>query len=142
MNCCKNMLSNMPENVTEADLAALKAEQGVYTLLGFAQKAGKLTGGGEAVALALAKGQVQMVLLAADLSENSRKRFAKMWQQLPKGVSGKVVIWQFGSKEKLGQAAGKPPRGIWAVGDENFAKGLQSKLVLLQEQGKAKQPKF
>ncbi|MBQ2888122.1 MAG: ribosomal L7Ae/L30e/S12e/Gadd45 family protein [Firmicutes bacterium] len=138
MNCCKNM----PSNLTEADLAALKAEQGVYTLLGFAQKAGKLTGGGEAVALALAKGQVQMVLLAADLSENSQKRFAKMWQQLPKGVSGKVVIWQFGSKEKLGQAAGKPPRGIWAVGDENFARGLQSKLMLLQEQGRAEQPEL
>ena len=138
MNCCKNM----PSNLTEADLIALKAEQGVYTLLGFAQKAGKLTGGGEAVALALSKGQVQMVLLAADLSENSKKKFAKTCQQLPKGLSGKVVIWQFGSKEKLGQAAGKPPRGIWAVGDENFAKGLQSKLELLQKQGKAEQPKF
>ena len=138
MNCCKNM----PSDLTEADLIALKAEQGVYTLLGFAQKAGKLTGGGEAVALALSKGQVQMVLLAADLSENSKKKFAKTWQQLPKGLSGKVVIWQFGSKEKLGQAAGKPPRGIWAVGDENFAKGLQSKLELLQKQGKAEQPKF
>ena len=55
----------------------LPAEQGVYTLLGFAQKAGCLFGGSDVVAQAVSRGQARLVLLAWDLSDNSYRRF---WQ--------------------------------------------------------------
>ena len=100
----------------------LPAEQGVYTLLGFAQKAGCLFGGSDVVAQAVSRGQARLVLLAWDLSDNSYRRF---WQR-------KMQVWRFGTKQQLGQAVGKPPRGIWALQDENFCRGILGKLQQLQ----------
>ena len=96
----------------------LPAEQGVYTLLGFAQKAGCLFGGSDVVAQAVSRGQARLVLLAWDLSDNSYRRF---WQhQLgEQAANRKMQVWRFGTKQQLGQAVGKPPRGIWALQDES-----------------------
>ena len=109
----------------------LPAEQGVYTLLGFAQKAGCLFGGSDVVAQAVSRGQARLVLLAWDLSDNSYRRF---WQhQLgEQAANRKMQVWRFGTKQQLGQAVGKPPRGIWALQDENFCRGILGKLQQLQ----------
>lgn len=109
----------------------LPAEQGVYSLLGFAQKAGCLLGGSDMVAQAVNRGQIKLVLLAWDLSDNSCRRF---WQRLAGQTAqgGKMQIWRFGTKQQLGQAVGKPPRGIWALQDENFCRGILAKLQQLQ----------
>lgn len=109
----------------------LPAEQGVYTLLGFAQKAGCLLGGSDVVAQAVGRGQARLVLLAWDLSDNSCRRF---WQHLAEEPAGgrKLQVWRFGAKQQLGQAVGKPPRGIWALQDENFCRGILAKLQQLQ----------
>ena len=98
----------------------LPAEQGVYTLLGFAQKAGCLFGGSDVVAQAVSRGQARLVLLA--------------WQhQLgEQAANRKMQVWRFGTKQQLGQAVGKPPRGIWALQDENFCRGILGKLQQLQ----------
>lgn len=132
MNCCKNTAK--PD---EAALAELKAEQGVYNLLGLAQRAGRLIGGTDAVQKALASGQVRLVLLAEDLSENSQKRFRQAWAALPPRAKAKTNVWRFGDMERLGRAAGKPPRGVWALADENFAAGISPKLTLLINSGRA-----
>lgn len=128
MNCCKNTPS-------EAELAALKAERGVYTLLGLAQRAGKLTAGTDAVIAAVGRGDAKLVLLAADLSENAQKRLRKAWQNLPNARS--ITVWRFGGKADLGQAAGRRPCGVWALGDVNFVSGLNCKLAVLQKAGRA-----
>ncbi len=130
MNCCKNT----PNTPNEANLAALKAENGVYALLGLAQRAGKLTAGTDAVIAARARGDAKLVLLAADLSENSLKRLSKACRQ-PAGKN--IAVWRFGTKERLGQAAGRRPCGVWALGDSNFAEGLAAKLAALQKAGQA-----
>lgn len=109
----------------------LPSEQGIYTLLGFAQKAGKLTSGSDAVRLQLAKGGVRLVLLAGDLSENSLESFWKSFERLPKHRRAAVDVWRFGSKQDLGIAAGKPARGVWALADESFCRGLTDKLNVL-----------
>lgn len=125
MNCCKNTAWN------EQDLARLKAEQGAYTLLGLCQKAGRLVSGGDAVQKALAAGQVKILLIAEDLSENTQKKLKLALPLLNKRAVAQLKIWRFGSKESLSIAAGRPPRGIWAVCDENFAAGLNKKLETL-----------
>lgn len=130
MNCCKNTPS-------EAELLALKAENGVYALLGLAQRAGKLTGGTDAVIAAAGRGEAKLVLLAADLSANSLKRLRKAWQNLP--GAGSINCWRFGAKERLGLAAGKRPCGVWSLSDVNFADGLDAKLAALQKAGLAEQ---
>ncbi len=114
------------------ELAIKKAEQGVYTLLGFAQKSGGLFSGSDMVGQALAKGQVRWVILADDLSENSAGHFWQRWQKLPESSRMLVKIWRFGCKQQLGQAIGKPERGILALGNENFCRGLNDKLKILQ----------
>lgn len=128
MNCCKN-------TPNEAELAALKAENGVYALLGLAQRAGKLTAGLDAVIAAWTRGDAKLVLLAADLSENSLKRLNKACHKLPGQKD--VTVWRFGAKERLGQAAGRRPCGVWSVNDGNFAGGLSAKLAVLQKAGLA-----
>lgn len=132
MSCCKNMAK------PETEIARAKARQGAYTLLGFCQKAGRLVSGGDAAAKALLAGQVKILLIADDLAENSRKKLRITLAQLSKKAAGELVIWQFGSKESLSIAAGRPARGIWAVCDGNFADGLNKKLELLQDGGEAK----
>lgn len=121
------------KNTPNKELAILKAEQGVYSLLGLCQKAGRLTSGSDAVVKALAAGQVRVLLVADDLSENSRKKLKAALAQLNKKAAAQLKIRQFGNKERLGLAAGKPPRGVWAVCDENFADGIAKKLDLLAE---------
>ena len=39
------------------------------------------------------------------------------------------------SKQQLGLAIGKPERGILALGDENFCRGIKAKLQVLQSAG-------
>lgn len=112
--------------------AIKKAEQGVYTLLGFAQKSGSLFSGSDMVGQALSKGQVRLVIMADDLSANSAERFWQRWQKTPEKSRRLINIWRFGCKQQLGQAVGKPERGILALGDENFCKGLTAKLQILQ----------
>lgn len=109
----------------------LPSEQGIYTLLGFAQKAGRLTSGNDAVRLQLARGGVRLVLLAQDLSGNSRDAFMNNFERLAAGNKNPVDVWLFGRKDELGWSAGKAARGIWAVSDENFAAGMISKLETL-----------
>lgn len=129
MSFCKNTAND--------ELKLLKAEQGVYSLLGLCQKAGRLVSGGDAVIKALATGQVRVLLIAEDLSENSQKKLKIALLQLNKKAAAQLKIRQLGTKERLGLAAGKPPRGIWAVCDENFADGMSRKLDLLAEVGRA-----
>lgn len=109
-----------------------KAQAGVYTLLGFAQKSGSLFSGTDMVMQTLSKHRVRLILLAWDLSENSYTRFCQHWQQQSDLSRQKVQVWRFGTKQQLGQAIGKPGRGILALGDENFCRGIESKLQQLQ----------
>lgn len=127
MNCCKN---------TES-FKALQAEQGVLSLLGLCQRAGRLISGGDAVQKALLAGQVRLLLVADDLSENSLKKLRLFMPNVSQKSLSKLSIWQFGSKVGLGSAAGKPARGIWAVCDENFADGMAKKLAMLVKADKA-----
>lgn len=133
MSCCKNMAAKGAND----ELARLKAEQGAYTLLGLCQKAGRLTSGGDAVQKALAAGQVKILLIAGDLSENTQKKLKIALGQLNGRSIDRLTIWRFGSKADLSAATGRPERGIWAVCDENFAAGLNKKLELLQADEKA-----
>lgn len=129
MSFCKNTAND--------ELARLKAERGVYSLLGLCQRSGRLVSGSDAVIKTLVGGQTRILLVAEDLSENSRKKLRLALAQLNKQAAARLQIWQFGTKERLGLAAGKPPRGVWAVCDENFADGINKKLSLLVESGKA-----
>ncbi len=130
MNCCKNTAK--PD-----ELKLLKAQQGIYSLLGFCQRAGRLISGGDAVIKALAAGQVRLLLVADDLSENSQKKLRLAVAQSDKKTLASLKVWRFGTKADLAMAAGKPPRGVWAVCDDNFAAGMAQKLAVVATAGLA-----
>lgn len=108
-------------------------ENKVYTLLGFAQKAGKLVSGDDSVFIALNKKNPKLIIVAEDLSENSRKKFEQKLFTAAKSKkkSTETAVFTFGTKVSLGHAIGKSPRGLVAVMDENFAKAIAEHLEKL-----------
>lgn len=109
-------------------------EQKIYTLLGFAQKAGKLVSGDESVFLSLNKKSCKMVIVATDLSDNSRKKFEqKLFSANENRKTALEAVHIFGTKVNLGHAIGKSPRGLIAVMDDNFANAITKNLKELMQ---------
>jgi len=106
----------------------LALENKVYALLGFAQKAGKLISGDDSVFAALKQHQAQLVILAQDLSENSRDKFEQKMRSSNKTEADQPGCYVFGNKQKLGHAIGKSPRGMIVVTDRNFAQAMSTYL--------------
>ena len=87
----------------------------VYSLLGFAAKAGRLSSGVFAAEKSVKTGKALLVVIAEDASENTRKRFSNMcsWYEVPCITTG--------TREELGHATGPEVRAVLAVQDENLA---------------------
>ncbi|MEE1038368.1 MAG: ribosomal L7Ae/L30e/S12e/Gadd45 family protein [Eubacterium sp.] len=90
----------------------------ILSLLGLAQKAGKVLSGEFATDKGVKEGRAVMVLVPMDASDNTKKRFSNMCEFY------KVPIYFFGTKEQLGHAIGKEMRSSLAITDEGFAKSL------------------
>lgn len=98
-------------------------EQRLMSLLGLAQKAGKIASGEVAMENAVRSGKARLILIAADASDNTRKGhgdLAKYYQ-----VSYHEVL----SKEQLGNSIGKPPRAALAVTDAGFSKAINNTVL-------------
>jgi ribosomal protein L7Ae-like RNA K-turn-binding protein len=89
--------------------------QAFLTLLGFAQKAGKLVAGEDTVHIALKKKKVKLLIVAGDASENTKDR-ANQWK-----TSFGVEFLEVFDKETLSQAIGKSNRALIGVTDQGFA---------------------
>lgn len=55
----------------------------IATLLGFAQKAGKLVSGDDMVTAAAKKGKIRLYVVACDVGENTKKEFLRMVEKTP-----------------------------------------------------------
>jgi len=85
------------------------------TLLGFAQKAGKLVAGEDTVHIALKKKKVKLLIVAGDASDNTKDR-ANQWK-----ASFGVELLDVLDKDTLSQAIGKSNRALIGVIDQGFA---------------------
>jgi ribosomal protein L7Ae-like RNA K-turn-binding protein len=92
------------------------------SLLGLAQKAGKLASGEVAVEKAVQAGKARLLLVAADASENTRKSYRDM------AAFYEVACHEGLTKDELGQATGRPARAAVAVLDAGFAKAIEATL--------------
>ena len=102
-----------------SDFTNAEAERKILTLLGFAQKAGKLLSGDDLVIAALEKNRAKLVLVAEDCGVNTKKKAASV---LEKTI---VPNYIWGEKTRLGHAIGKSPRSMVAITDEGFAKAIR-----------------
>ena len=90
----------------------------VISLLGFAQKAGKVTSGEEGVSGAVKSHKAKLVLLAADAAENTKKNYLRQCAR------HHITCEELLTKEELGSGIGKIQRAVLAVTDESFAKAI------------------
>lgn len=88
----------------------------VLSLLGLAQRAGKIVSGDESVLAAVRAGEARLVLLATDAAANARKKYTD------KCRSYGVRLVEFGTRDQLGHALGKRERVVVAVNDDGFAR--------------------
>ncbi len=89
------------------------------SLLSLATKAGKTKSGEFLTEKAVKEGDAYLVIVAADASDNTRKRFQNMCDFY------KVPIYFYADKDTLGHAMGKEFRASLAILDEGFAKGMK-----------------
>jgi ribosomal protein L7Ae-like RNA K-turn-binding protein len=85
------------------------------TLLGFAQKAGKIVTGEDTVQVSLKKKKLKLLIVAGDASANTKDR-ANQWK-----VFYDVPFLCVLDKETLSQAIGKNNRALIGVTDRGFA---------------------
>lgn len=86
-----------------------------YTMLGFAQKAGKIASGENTVEAKMKDKGACLVIVAEDAPDHTKVRM----KSLAENYRIDYVI--FGEKNRLGQSIGKSPRNVVLVSDKNFA---------------------
>jgi len=98
-------------------------EEGITSFISMANKAGKAVSGSDKVMDALRKGTVALLVLAGDISPDSRSRFTAIAEK-----TGVKVI-DFSIKERLGATLGKEIRTAVAVISLPFADALDRELT-------------
>ena len=94
-------------------------EQKIASLLGLAQKAGKIASGELAVEKAVKSGQAKLVIMATDCSAATKKSYRDMTTYYH------VEIHELYSKEQLGMFIGKMYRATLAVTDAGFCTAIK-----------------
>lgn len=87
----------------------------IHSLLGLAMRAGKLVSGEDATMLDLKKGKLNLVIVAADASNNTKKLFSD------KTSYRKVSCVELSTKSDLGVSVGKDSRAVIGIKDTGFA---------------------
>jgi uncharacterized protein len=98
-------------------------EERITSFISMANKAGKAVSGSDKVMDALRKGTVALLVLAGDISQDSRSRFTAIAEK-----TGVKVI-DFSLKERLGATLGKEIRTAIAVISLPFAEALDRELT-------------
>lgn len=96
-------------------------------LLGLAMCAGKLVSGEDEIEKSVRKGRISLLVLAADISDGTRKRYTDL-----AAFYHVCCITLSVGKAELGYAIGKNLRAAVAVGDPGFGKAC---LKLVDSQG-------
>lgn len=93
----------------------------LMTVLGFAQKAGKIASGETATVQAITRKKASLVLVALDASADTTK-FVELC------LKNKIPAVKAGSKLELGNAIGRSPRACIAILDHGFARAAMEAL--------------
>lgn len=99
-------------------------KNGFMTMLGFAQKAGKLAAGEAAVENFLKKDKIVLLIVSGEISEN-RMLF---WKRQAEFYHVPLVTVDI-EKLDLGWAIGSSPKAVIGIMEQGFADALQKKLA-------------
>jgi len=98
------------------------ADKKILSMFGLAARAGRIASGEFQTETAVKEGTAQLVVVAEDASDNTKKLFHD------KCSFYKVPVITFGTKEELGHAIGKEFRASLAILDEGFANAVMKKI--------------
>ncbi len=101
-------------------------EKKVFSYIGLAAKAGRLSSGEFMTEKAVKEGKAKLVLVSAEASDNTKKMFSNMCTYY------KVPIYFFGDKTKLGHAIGKEFRASLVLLDKGLADMVEKQLNMLK----------
>lgn len=93
-------------------------ERKIISLLGLAQRAGKLLSGEAAILSRIASGQIQCIIIAADAADNTREHYQES------ALNHGIPCFKALSKLELSQGIGKPERAAVAITDSGLAQAL------------------
>ena len=94
----------------------------ILSLLGLAQRAGKIKSGNFTVEQSVKGGKAQLVLTAGDTSDTSKKNIRDMCSYY------EVECMEYSVKEGLGHALGKEFRSVLSIEDKGFADKIKTLL--------------
>ena len=94
----------------------------VLRFLGLAKRAKHLVSGEFMTESAVKSGMASLVVIAGDVSENTRKKFKNMCEYY------EVPLYEYADKESLGHSLGKEYRASLAVTDKGMAKTVVKKM--------------
>ena len=83
--------------------------------LGLARKAGKVVSGYQTCVHTISKGQIKLIIVAEDASDNTKKKFRVLCER------HSVPFRIYGNSEDLSHITGLSGRGIFGITDNGFA---------------------
>ena len=87
----------------------------IASYLGFARKAGKVMSGVNTCTFGIGTGKIELVILAEDISDNSKKKIMKELRR------GQVPYITHGTVQELSQTIGQSGRSVIGICDKGFA---------------------
>lgn len=94
----------------------------ILSTLGLALKAKRIVSGEFMTENAVKSNNAYLVIIAKDVSENTRKKFRNMCEHY------RVPIKEYATKDELGHSLGKEYRASLAVTDKGFAEAILKKM--------------
>ncbi len=94
----------------------------ILSTLSLAQKAGRLASGEFSTEKAVREGRALIVIVAGDVSENTKKKMDNMTKYY------EIPLYYYSDKEKLGRSIGKEYRSMVAVTDPGFADSVEKQM--------------
>lgn len=91
-------------------------------MIGLAKRAGKVATGEFLCDKAIKNGQSRLIIIATDISENSKKAICDACNYY------KVPYVSYGTGDELGRFTGTEHRVVVSVNDDNFKNAILSKL--------------
>ena len=100
-----------------------------YGMIGLAARAGKAVSGSDSVIGPIRSGNVKLLIITKDISENSLDKILR-------NITGsdEIPCYSFGRSDELGDALGKPARTVAAITDKSFADGISAILEKINEE--------
>lgn len=99
----------------------------LFSMLGLAQKAGKITSGEFSTEKSVKSGKSFLVIVAADASDNTKKMFSNMCEYY------RVPIYFLSDKAELGHYIGREFRASLSVNDQGFADAIRKQIESLNQ---------